>query len=351
MTTPKGIHRVKKRRANKTTVEYHYAWRGGPRFWTSDSDIPKNGPDYWASYHRSVKDKRPTHGTFREILSAYLESPNFRKLAERTQKDTRESIFHPVNGIDVKFGDAPLDAFNRPEIRRVAYLWQDSIASDRVADRRLKDLSKIVAWAIDRRYITAHHLQRMTTRYSVDRSDIIWTDAEIAQFVEIAPDWVSRILIAATETRLRPGDLTLLSRAHIQSTAQGRRIFMRTAKRKKVVSIPVTPRIAELIDATPKGRLNLLGTSTGAPFKGTNYMMKAVREWRRKAGLREELHLHDARGTAATRLFRADASLREVAMHMGWSVQHTAKMIEIYVQQNPAEQDADALLIKLHRPD
>jgi hypothetical protein len=348
---PKGIHRVAKRRADGRVAEYHYAWRGGPRFWSSDDGIPVNGTDYWADYHRTVSDMRPSRGKFREVLAAYLDNPTFKNLAPRTQKDTRESIFHPINGIEIKFGDAPTAAFERPEIRRAAYLWQDAITSDRVADRRMKDLTKIVAWAIDRRFITHHHLQRMNPRYTVDRSDIIWTDDEITAFVTVAPEWVSRVLIAATETGLRPGDLTLLSRGHVQSTTHGQRIFMRTAKRKKVVSIPVTQRMAELIEATPKTRLNILATSTGQPFKGTNYMMKSVREWRRKAGIREELHLHDARGTAATRLFRADASLREISMHMGWSVQHTAKMIEIYVQQNPAEHEADLLLLKLQRSD
>jgi integrase len=344
----KGIHRVKAKLANKTRVEYHYAWRGGPKFWTSTSGIAKHSPDYWAAYHDACAERRPDRGLFREVLNAYLNSPQFKKLGARTQKDKRTSIFHPKNGIEQRFGDAPLGVFARPEIRRVAYEWLDDIDSDRVSDMRRADLVSIVAWAVDRGYLTAHHLQRMTPRYTVDRSEIIWSDAEIDTFVALAPDWIGRILIAATETGLRPGDLIRLNRGHVQGTAAGqRRIFMRTAKRGKVVSIPVTPKMGELIDATPRDRLHILANASGGPFVNTNYPMKKVRDWRRKAGLRDELHLHDARGTAATRLFEADASLREIATHMGWSVQHTAKMIEVYVSRNPSH--SDDLLIRLHR--
>lgn len=344
----KGIHRVKKRLSGGIEIRYHYAWRGGPRFWSSDSGVPENGPDYWAAYRDACAEMRPSRGLFREVLGAYLESNKFQKLAPRTQADKRVSIFHGQNGIDAKFGDAPISVFSRPEIRRIAYEWQEGIASDRVADTRLSDLVAIVSWAIDRRYITQHHLLRMEPRYTVDRSEIIWLDDEIEAFLRVAPDWIGRVLIGATETGLRPSDLLSLSRAHVQVLPSGlRRIFMRTAKRGKVVSIPVTKRMSEIIDATPRDRLHIFANSTGGRFNGTNYAMSQIRKWRRKAELREELHLHDARGTAATRLFEADASLREISTHMGWSVQHTARMIEIYVARNPTH--SDELLLKLEK--
>tara|TARA_B110000003_G_scaffold252954_1_gene267896 strand:- start:111 stop:296 length:186 start_codon:yes stop_codon:yes gene_type:complete len=57
--------------------------------------------------------------------------------------------------------------------------------------------------------------------------------------------------------------------------------------------------------------------------------------------------LFDARGTSATKLFAAGVSLSELALFMGWSVQHAAKMVEIYCSLHP--QGNDNILIKLQQ--
>lgn len=341
----KGIHRVTKRLSGGRLVEYHYAWRGGPRFWRSDTGPAKQGPDYWALYQGAVSERDPTKGTFREVLRAYLASPEFLRLKPRSQKDIKRSIFHD-EGIDRRFGDAPIGAFNRPEIRRIAYAWRDQIKAARTADMFMGHLSAIVSWAVDRHRLTQHHLTKTTKLYHSDRSEIIWTEEEVSAFVRGTPEWIGRILVAAVETGLRPGDLATLSRAHIQVTPRGSVIRMRTRKRNRSVSIPVTPTMAALIDATPKTRLHILAGSRGGPLTNPDRMGRLVGEHRDRLSLRSELHLYDARGTAATRLFMADASLREIAQHMGWSVPHTAKMIEIYVAQNPGV--PDDLVTRLH---
>nr|WP_226898280.1 tyrosine-type recombinase/integrase [Mangrovicoccus algicola] len=203
----------------------------------------------------------------------------------------------------------------------------------------------------------------MSKLYSADRSDIIWTPAELDLFLHgdakrsigPAPRWLARLMITATETGLRPGDLHTLSLSHFQATGKGQRIVIRTAKRKRIVSIPVTPRMQAILDETPgdtpEGRILLNGR--GQPYKSQNDMGQAVSRRRDECKIREtedvakRPRLYDARGTAATRLFEADASLREIATHMGWSIQHAAKMIETYVALSPDA--ADGLLDKLAR--
>ena len=60
--------------------------------------------------------------------------------------------------------------------------------------------------------------------------------------------------------------------------------------------------------------------------------MADLRAAAKKKGLappiRAEVHFHDCRGTAATRLFEADATVREIALHMGGSVETAARMIQ-----------------------
>ena len=140
----KGIHRVKKTLSGGRKVEYHYAWRGGPRFWDSKTAIQKGGAGYWAAYHEAVQSRRSDTGQFRQVIVDFLESREFASKAERTRKDYEKSIRHP-QGIDATFGDAPIAAFNRPEIRRVAYTWRDKFASPRVADHFKGHLSAIVS--------------------------------------------------------------------------------------------------------------------------------------------------------------------------------------------------------------
>ena len=72
---------------------------------------------------------------------------------------------------------------------------------------------------------------------------------------------------------------------------------------------------------------------------------KSVKYWSRKAGVDDELRLYDARGTAATRLLKADLSLNQIAIHMGWSLRHAANVIEHYAAA--AGGDDEAVLIKL----
>jgi len=339
----KGIHRTTYKSASGVVKGYHYAWRGGPRFWRSDSGMKLNGADYFAAYRQALEGRNPSKGLFREVIAAYLDAPEFKRLKARTQKDIRGSIHHPL-GIDTRFGSAPIAALNRPEIRTIAYRWRDKFKA-RQADHMMAHLGAIVTWALDRGMVSQHHLRHTTKLYSVDRSEIIWMDDEIATFVVGTPDYVGRILTAATETGLRPGDLAKLTLDQVQRSPGGRRISLRTGKRGRMVSIPVTPLMGALIDATPSDRPLVLVGARGGAFSNPAHLGRFVAQWRDKLGIRKELHLYDARGTAATRLFAADASLKEIAMAMGWSPQHAARMIEIYVKSTPDA--SDSLLLKL----
>jgi hypothetical protein len=56
---------------------------------------------------------------------------------------------------------------------------------------------------------------------------------------------------------------------------------------------------------------------------------------------------HHPNSGIAPRLFEADASLREIAIHMGWSVDYASRMIGVYAAMNP--ETSDGILVKLHR--
>lgn len=344
----RGIHRVKARLADGSRVEYHYAWRGkgAPRFWSSASQVKIGSAEYLAALAEAAPKGAAAKGKFREVILAFLASGEFRGLADRTKADLQASIAHPKNGIDVKFGDAPTAAFNDPRIRKQALDWRDRIGG-KVGDDRIRHLQRIVGWAVDRAMLTHHQLQRIKSMHVSNRAEIFWTGPEVEAFTAGAPPHIARILIAATETGLRPGDLCALSRQHIHPTPGGQRIVMWTRKRKRLASIPVTPRMAALLAATPAGQDRIICNKAGQPYTHENYLGDAVSTWRDKLHLRAELRLYDARGTAATRLLDAGADMKEIAVHMGWSLKHAAEVIASYVALSPGM--TDGLAAKLAR--
>ncbi|TWI29705.1 tyrosine-type recombinase/integrase [Paracoccus sulfuroxidans] len=335
-----GVHRVRMKLADGTKREYHYAWRGkgAPRFWSSESDIKVGSADYLAALAACASKGSAAKGKFREVILAFLSSAEFEKLAPRTKSDMRGSINHASNGIDKKFGDAPIAAFNDPRIRTTALKWRDSIGG-KVGDDRIRHLQRLVGFGLDRRLLQVHQLREIKSIYRSNRSEIFWLPDEIETFKLGAPKHVWRILAVALETGLRPGDLSLLSREHIHRTPHGHRIVVWTKKRRRLASIPVTPRMAELIAETPERQERLIVNKGGQPYKHENYLGDAVSEWRDILKLRKELRLYDARGTAATRLLDAGAELKEIATHMGWSIKHAAEVIERYVALSPRMTD------------
>lgn len=332
-----GINKVRKRLANGAIVELHYAWRGrgAPCFWRSDSGIKAGSAQYISALSDAALKRESAKAKFREVVLAFLDSQDFNSLAARTQSDMKQSIFH-ADGIDKVFGDAPARAFDDPRIRKMALDWRDRIGG-KVGDNRIRHLQRIVGFGLDRAMILQNHLRGIKAVYKSNRAEVVWTEAEIAKFENEAPAHVSRILVAATETGLRPGDLARLTKSQIEATPSGQRILVKTRKRGRIASIPVTPKMARIIAGAASD--HIITNRRGLPYQHENYLGDAVASWRDKIGLRSELRLYDARGTAATRLLEAGAELQEIATAMGWSLKHAAEVIERYVALMPSMSD------------
>ena len=121
---------------------------------------------------------------------------------------------------------------------------------------------------------------------------------------------------------------------------------MRTNKRGVVMSLPVTPRLAAILEKMPAGQLLSLTSPRGKPWDPT-HRSKSIKEAARAAGIDERIRLYDARGTACTRLLLAGATPGEIALCMGWSVRHAAAMIETCAALEPTM--TDSVLIRLEQ--
>jgi len=77
----------------------------------------------------------------------------------------------------------------------------------------------------------------------------------------------------------------------MQKTPKGRCIYMRACKRGRIVSIPVTPRMAEIIDNSPATQERILVNSAGESFAHQNSLDQTVHKWRDKLNLRNGVRL------------------------------------------------------------
>lgn len=332
----KGIHRVRKRLAGGGTAEYHYAWRGGLRFWDNSMPFGIHSIEYVEAHKAATAIRIETAGTFSEVIEEFLGSREFAGLSERTRKDHRTNIVRN-GGIEAEFGRAPTSAFGDSRIRTEILRWRDRHTAG-TGDNMMATMQRIISFAHKRNILTEHHLLNLEKRAKSNRAGIIWTQGEIDVFIAGAPRFASRILVAAVETGFRPGDLQVLSRRHFEKTRSANgRIVVPTKKSngQNFATVPVTNRMAALVAELPADQDRILLTGEGIPFGTTGNLGRTVSEWRDTLGIRRELKLYDARGTAVTRLVRAGCTLTEMAAHMGWGFQHASAMVEKYARLDP----------------
>lgn len=346
----KGIHRITAKLADGSSKEYHYAWRGGPKFWDSDSPFEKNTPEYLAALASKASLPKPESEMTPTTVDAYLDNAAVTTKAPRTQADYRKWALRFAEA----FKDDPIAMFTEPESRGEVVAWCSKWNhSPRQHDEAVGAATRFLNWAVKSGKLLQHHCHKLPKYYEVDRSEIVWTAAHQEAVGEIAPEWVRRLLGAACETGLRVGDLIKLNKNSVETTPKGRRLRVRTNKRKRLAHIPVTPQMAEIIDSTPDDRFLILVNASGGALT-PHRASEGLRQWRDKAKLSPDdigydLRLQDTRGTAATRLLNSGLSLAEIANHMGWSVRYAANVIEHYARVSPDETDAVLVKLAQHR--
>ncbi|AXQ92586.1 hypothetical protein ORIO_01560 [Cereibacter azotoformans] len=97
-------------------------------------------------------------------------------------------------------------------MRAVFADYHEKIGQDRPreADNRMTVLSLVFSYAASRGTIKMNPLEGLERLYSADRSEIIWTEADILKFMAGAPVELQRALILAIHTGQRYGDLIRL---------------------------------------------------------------------------------------------------------------------------------------------
>jgi integrase len=319
----KGIATV--RAKGKT---YHYAWRGGPRL----RGLPGT-PEFVASYNEAVEAHRsPDKKCFRFVVVNYKASGDYKKLAD----STRYRWGKWLDQISDHFGDLRIAQFDRldqirPIIRNWRNKWQ---GKPRAADYGMQVLSRVIAHAVDAGLVARNPCEGIRRLYENDRSEIIWTDADVTHIQRNCSAEISNAIDLARYTGLRLSDLLRLAWSHVGVDA----IIISTGKsrHRREAMIPLYSELRDLLARIPKHSTTVLTSSRRRPWT-SNGFGSSFNTAKIDAGLSDrDLNFNDLRGTAATKFYIAGFTMREIAETLAWEEESVEKIIRRYVGRGAA---------------
>jgi integrase len=308
---------------------YWYTWRGGPRLRGEPGSA-----EFIASYNEAIESLRtPDPGRFKSLVMLYRASADYARLADSTRKQWSPWL----DRIADYFGELRIAQFDRPEkIRPVIRRWRNQWADKpRTADYGMQVLSRVLSHAVDPLgKIAGNPCDGIKQLYSGDRSEIVWTEADIAEFKAVCSRELAHAIDLASHTGLRLGDLIRVAWSHVGDDA----IVLRTGKsrQRREAIIPLYDELRAVLERIPKTATTVLTTTRRKPWTASGLSTavqraKAAAKWNAK-----DLHFHDLRGTAATRFYVAGLSVRVIAEIMGWDEEAVEKIIRRYVGRGAA---------------
>jgi integrase len=326
---------------------YWYAWRGGPRLRGQPGT-----PEFIQSYNEAIESRRETDtGRFQSLVTLYKASPDYAKLSDITKKNWARWL----DRIGDYFGELRIAQFDRPEkIRPVIRRWRNQWTDKpRTADYGMQVLSRVLSYAVDPLgKIAGNPCEGIKRLYTNDRSEIIWTDADIGLFKRAGgtrkingklaelpcSSELAQAVDLAAHTGLRVSDLLRLSWSHVGEDA----ISLGTGKSRgrREAIIPLYDDLRAVLDRIPKRATTVLTSSKRRPWTADGFASSFYTA-KQSAGMGDvDLHFHDLRGTAATRFYVAGLSIRVIAEVLAWNEDQVEKIIRRYVARDAATRAA-----------
>lgn len=336
---------------------YIYAWRGkgAPRL-----KAPEGSPEFVKELAAALENRRVGDGkTIKSLCAMWRASPAWNGVLEPTRPEekalaasTKKNWRRFLDEVQIHFGDLKLKHFEpakAAEIRKDIKKWRNQWgANPRQADMAKQVLSALLTFAVKRDMLAANPCLGISNLYENDRSDRIWTPEDLDRLEKLGDR--ERIIHAArlaALTGLRKSDLLRLSWSHVGELA----IEIRTGKsgEQKTTLIPIYGELRDLLAKIPKVSTRILTNADGHPWStgfDTTWRKTLIRagflvlDKDGKTVLHDEnLHFHDLRGTAATRMYLGGLSIREIAEIMTWAEDDIERLIDRYVKRDELLRD------------
>ncbi|WP_375428211.1 tyrosine-type recombinase/integrase [uncultured Sphingomonas sp.] len=354
----KGVHFVRKRLADGSSRWYVYAWRGGPQVMSADgAKKPKLTQQAVEAISAELKTKdaalAPNPATLLSLVRTWRsEDPNRPSSPEwdRLAASTKKTWGSALNKIEEKWGNVPLNVFNDTRMIEKVIAWRDSrAATPRAADNGVTVLQALLKFGIQRGRLSINVAAGIGALYvNGGRAEIIWTDDNLKAFSKAAGEedqHVDDAVQLAGATGMRREDLARLTWEAVGDFAIVKRAAKKSRGRRRFATMPRIPALDAVLDRLrDRPRADGVGTvlvnAKGKPWN-LDTLSKEVARIAKKAGIvhvddetgeTKSKHLHDVRGTFATRLMTTtDLTGKEIASIMGWSEEEVERIRRIYV--------------------
>lgn len=351
-----GAHRLLRKRKDKVVIYWH-AFRGGPKigqFTGTTLALAEAaetlGADKLAAAYAAARSTEVPRDVIAGLVAAYKAedtTDGFWSLSAATK-----AAWGPwLDTIRDHFGTLPVAALKAKGIRRQIIAWRDSYAATpRKADMGIQVLRRLFSWSMDRELVEANPALGIKDLYDNDRSAEIVEPSELAAVLAAVTAPMQRWVRLAAATGLRRADMRNLRWTDINDTS----IEVATGKsggRKRVI-VPLLPEAVAVLkecrqaEAERRARLRARGlaplespfvltTRAGKQWSkdgATGIWVKACKEARPPI----DKHLHDLRGTFATRIMIADPSMSDDQLGdiLGWEGEDVAKIRRRYVDRD-----------------
>jgi len=355
--TAAGVHIVTVKRVGKPIRHYIYAWRGGPKIRVAEQPTkPKLTREDIAAIAQQQAHADQPKDTIHGLSTAWQRHRDWKMLAPSTQNLWGGCLGH----IEDKWGNIPLRVFGDPRMTSRIVKWRDTMAEKnglRTADEHIKVLSQMLKWGQLRGMVMCNPAAPVPRVWKGgNREEIIWTPEDCAAFDSTPkmPQYLIDLRRLAEFTGLRRADLCALRWDEISETHIARTAAKKSAGRRRRTIMPIVPGLRDLLQelrqrARKPGVETVLVGAFGnalAPATATAQFIKYRNLANDKAGIvhkaehedEEERtkHLHDLRGTFATKLMTLPGGSltdSQIATVMGWSEAQVSAIRKRYVDE------------------
>lgn len=272
-------------------------------------------------YARDGRLRRPSaagESAIRLLANLYSVSPEFRKLSARWQA----AKLYYLDMLQDALGWMTLEQLQARQARDRFYQLRDANAGlPHRADKLLDTLKGLLGWAYERNKIEVNHalgIRHLAASGRV-RSDIVWTEDDEAIVLASFPKSLQQAWHLALFTAARQSDLCALRWTQLKDGWLTFKPAKTLGSSAVTVSLPVfaLAPLQALIDELGHATDYLLTTEEGLPWNPINLRAR----WRPAMAGTElagaDLHWHDIRGTAVTRMLEAGCTDAEVAAVTG----------------------------------
>ena len=327
-----GAHRVIRRKSGRVYL-YWYAYRG--------RNAPQLGV-YCGTTLQEVQEKerldaKGLAAAYAQLASKPLRRENMAYLIKEYEANrlpqlapsTQRVWGGHIAEINEVFGKTSLRAMQARGTRSLIKKWHLGMgAQPRTANYRLTVLVAILSWGIDEQIIDsnpAHKIERLDE--GIGRADVVWSPDELTALLSNCKPEVARAVRLAALTGLRLSDTIGLNWSDITPNAIRRRT--QKSRKKQTAVIRRYPALDQLLAECPKIGPKVITNSRGKPWKNGDSFDSSFRQSLKACGV--DKHFHDLRGTAATQMYIAGLSLRDIGIALGLSEAETEPTIRKYI--------------------